>query len=150
MKGICNNHEFFYNILKCSIAQMYGHDRDTEEELKRKIQAGEISPQDLREQRLPGPLCFIAWLRYMSRNSSYADIHIMMATSMMWNIRLTLLYAESLKEVRFRHHKRIAQVDMVMVLCQDTEHIVSAGEFLISAYVFFIRDCHKRCKNSWV
>ena len=56
LKGICNNHEFFYNILKCSIAQTYGHDRDTEEELKRKIQAGEISPQDLREQRLPGPL----------------------------------------------------------------------------------------------
>ena len=149
-KGICNNHEFFFNLFKCSIAQTYGHDRDTEEELQRKIEAGEISPQDLREQRLPGPFSFLAWLRYMSRNSSYADIHIMMATSMMWNIRLTLLYAESLKEVRFRHHKRIAQADMVMVLCQDTEHIVSAGKFFISSYAFFIRDHRKHCKNPWV
>ena len=131
LKGICNSHEFFFNLFKCSIAQTDGHDRDTEEELQRKIEAGEISPQDLREQRLPGPFSFLAWLRYMSRNSSYADIHVMMATSMMWNIRLTLLYAESLKEVRFRHHKRIAQADMVMVLCQDTEHIISAGKFFV-------------------
>ena len=143
LKGICNNHEFFFNLFKCSIAQTCGHDRDTEENLQRKIEAGEITPQDLREQRLPGPFSFLAWLRYVSRNSSYADIHIMMATSMMWNIRLTLLYAESLKEVRFRHHKRIAQADMVMVLCQDTEHIVSAGKF-------FVRDCRKHCKNLWV
>ena len=150
LKGICNNHEFFFNLFKCSIAQTYGHDRDSEEELQRKIEAGEISPQDLREQRLPGPFSFLAWLRHMSRNSSYADIHIMMATSMMWNLRLTILYAESLKEVRFRHHKRIAQADVVMVLCQDTEHIVSTGEFLVSTYVYFIRDCRKRCENSWV
>ena len=72
LKGICNNHEFFFNLFKCSIAQTYGHDRDTEGELQRKIEAGEISPQDLREQRLPGPFSFLAWLRYMSRNSSYA------------------------------------------------------------------------------
>ena len=150
LKGICNNHEFFFNLFKCSIAQTYGHDRDTEEELQRKIEAGEITPQDLREQRLPGPFSFLAWLRYMSRNSSYADIHIIMATSMMWNIRLTLLYAESLKEVRFRHHKRIAQADMVMVLCQDTKHIVSAGKFFVSGYAFFVRDRRKHCKNPWV
>ena len=150
LKGICNNHEFFFNLFKCSIAQTYGHDRDTEEELQRKIEAGEISPQDLREQRLPGPFSFLAWLRYMSRNSSYADIHIMMATSMMWNIWLTLLYAESLKEVRFRHHKRIAQADMVMALCQDTEHIVSTCKFFVRGYSFFIRGCHKCCKNPWV
>ena len=150
LKGICNSHEFFFNLSKCSIAQTYGHDRDTEEELQRKIEAGEITPQDLREQRLPGPFSFLAWLRYMSRNSSYADIHIMMATSMMCNIRLTLLYAESLKEVRFRHHKRIAQADMVMVLCQDTEHIINTGKFFVSGYVFFIRDCRKGHKNPWV
>ena len=150
LKGICNNHEFFFNLFKCSIAQTYGHDRDSEEELQRKIEAGEISPQDLREQRLPGPFSFLAWLRHMSRNSSYADIHIMMATSMMWNLRLTSLYAESLKEVHFQHHKRIAQADVVMVLCQDMEHIVSAGEFLVSTYVFCVRNCRKRCENSWV
>ena len=150
LKGICNSHAFFFNLFKCSIAQTYEHVRDTEKKLQRKIEAGEITPQDLREQRLPGPFSFLAWLRYMSRNSSYADVHIMMATSMMWNIRLTLLYAESLKEVRFRHHKRIAQADMVMVLCQDTKHIVSVGKFFVSGYAFFVRDHHKHHKNPWV
>ena len=54
IKGICNNH-LFYNLFHVSIAQTYGHVRDTEEELQRKIDAGTIGPQDLREQRRPGP-----------------------------------------------------------------------------------------------
>ena len=143
-KGICNHHEFFYNLFHCSIAQTYGCIRDTEEELQRKIDAGKIGPQDLREQRMPGPFSFIGWLRYMLRNSSYADIHIFMTVSMLWNIRVTLLYAESLKEVRFRHHKRIAQADMVLVLCQDTEHIVSAGRFFVSAHAILVSGFSKR------
>ena len=36
---------------------------------------------------------------------------------------------------------------MVMVLCQDTEHIVSAGKFFVSTYSFFVRDRRKRCKK---
>ena len=144
IKGICNNHAFFYNLFHCSIAQTYGCVRDTEQELQRKIDAGKIGPQDLREQRMPGPFSFIGWLRYMVRNSSYADIHIFMAVSMLWNIRVTLLYAESLKEVRFRHHKRIAQADMVLVLCQDTEHIVSAGRFFVSTRIILVSGGSKR------
>ena len=57
LKGICNSHELF-NLFKCSIAQTYGHDRDTEEELQRKIEAGEITPQDLRETEITWPLQF--------------------------------------------------------------------------------------------
>ena len=124
LKAICNNHEFFFNLYKCSIAQTYGCDRDPEEELARR----KADAQYLREQRMPGPFSFMTYLRYMLKNSSYADIHIMMTASMMRNLRITILYAESCMETRIRHHKRIAQTDMVLVLCQDTEYIVSAGK----------------------
>ena len=81
LKAICNNHEFFFNLYKCSIAQTYGCDRDPEEELARR----KADAQYLREQRMPGPFSFMSYLRYMLKNSNYADIHIMMTASMMWN-----------------------------------------------------------------
>ena len=139
LKAICNNHEFFFNLYKCSIAQTYGCDRDPEEELARR----KADAQYLREQRMPGPFSFMTYLRYMLKNSSYADIHIMMTASMMWNLRITILYAESCMETRIRHHKRIAQADMVLVLCQDTKHIVSAGKIFRSGYTIFVRSRRK-------
>ena len=83
LKAICNNHEFFFNLYKCSLAQTYGCDRDPEEELARR----KADAQYLREQRMPGPFSFMTYLRYMLKNSSYADIHIMMTASMMWNLQ---------------------------------------------------------------
>ena len=144
LKAICNNHQFFYNLFHVSIGYTYGCIRDTPEELQRKIDNNLIKAQDLREQRMPGPFSFLSYLWYMSKNSSYADIHIMMTMSMIWNLRLTVLYAESLKEVRFRHHKTISKADLVFVLCQDTEHIVSAGRYFVSASSYFVRVCGKR------
>ena len=130
VKGLCNNHKFFFDLFKRSIAMTYGLSRDSEEELQRKIAEGSISAQDLREQRLPGPFSFIGFLKHMLNNSTYADTHILMTMSMMWNLRLTVVYAETLREIRYRHHKRLAQADMVFVVSSETEHFVSAGKRL--------------------
>ena len=66
--------------------------------------------------------------RFMLRPSAYADSHIIMVMSMIWNIWITVVYANNCHELRFRHHKQLAQADLVMVVCQETEHFVSAGK----------------------
>ena len=125
MKAICNNHEFFFNLYKCSLAQTYGCDRDPEEELARR----KADAQYLREQRMPGPFSFMTYLRYMLKNSNYADIHIMMTASMMWNLMITILYAESCMETRIHHHKRIAQANNARIFRSD--------------YIIFVRSRRK-------
>ena len=70
------------------------------------------------------------FLKFMSKSSSYADVHILLAMSMIWQLRITCLYADNLHELRFRHHKRLAQADLVIVACSSTDHFVSAGKRL--------------------
>ena len=128
IKAICNYHEFFHNLFKQSLANTYGVHRDTEEELQEKIAQNQIDAQDLADQRMPGPFSFVSFLKFMLQPSAYADSHLIMVMSMIWNIRITVVYATNCHELRFRHHKRLAQADLVMVVCNETEHFVSAGK----------------------
>ena len=130
VKAIASHHDFFYLPFKRNIAMTYGLDRDPPEVLQERIRAGTISAQDLREQQLPGPFSFASYLRHMIRDSSCGDSKIIMAMSMIWNIKITCLYAESLFEIRFRHNQRITKADMVLVLSSETEHYVAAGKRL--------------------
>ena len=59
-----------------------------------------------------------------------------MAMSMIWNIKITCLYAETLFEIRFRHNQRITKAEMVLVLSSETEHHVITGKHL---YYFYKR-----------
>ena len=77
------------------------------------------------------------------RNSSYGDANIVMAISMMWNLRVTCIYAETLFEIHFRHSLRVAKADMVFVLSSSTEHYVTAGKcftFFVSSPKILVRD----------
>ena len=73
-----------------------------------------------------------------------------MAMSMIWQLRITCLYAETLHELRFRHHKRIAQADLVFVVCSESDHFLSAGKqlYFISKVDYGFVSTH--CKFSWV
>ena len=122
--------EFFYLLLKRSIASTYGLTRDPPDVLQDKINKGTITPQDLREQRMPGPFSFVAYLRYLLQDSTYGDANVVLVMSMLWQLRITCLIAESLFEIRFRHNQRLSKADMVLVLCQETEHYVAAGKRL--------------------
>ena len=128
IKVISHSHRFFFNLFKRSIAATYGLDRDTPEEIQQKIAAKKITEQELREASYPGPFSFHSWLKFMLKNSSYGDAMIVMAMSMLWNLKITVLNAERLFEIRFRHNSIISKADMVLVQSSQTEHYVAAGK----------------------
>ena len=117
-------------LYKQSLAMTYGCYRYSEEELQWRIANRKITGEDLADQRMPGPFSFISFLQFMLKPSTYADSHIIMVMSMIWNIQITVVYTNNCHELRFRHHKRLAQADLVMVVCQETEHFISAGKRL--------------------
>ena len=130
VKVMAAHHEFFYLLFKCNIAETYGISRHSPQELEQRILANTISPQDLREQRMPGPFSFAGYLRHMYQNSTYGDSMVLMVMSMVWNLKVTCVIAESLFEIRYRHNEIITKADMVVVFNQDTEHYVAAGKRL--------------------
>ena len=130
VKAMASHHEFFYLLFKRSIATTYGIDRHPPEVLEQRIKDGTISPQDLREQQMPGPFSFAGYCRHMIKDSTYGDSMTLMVMSMLWNLRITCVVAESLFEIRFRHNEIITKADVVYVFSQDTEHYVAAGKRL--------------------
>ena len=128
IKVISHSHQFFFNLFKRSIAATYGLDRDTPEQIQQKIASEKITEQELREANYPGPFSFHSWLRFMLKNSSYGDAMIVMAMSMLWNLKITVLNAERLFEIRFRHNSIISKADMVLVQSSETEHYITAGK----------------------
>ena len=70
-----------------------------------------------------------------------------MAICMMWNLRETCIYAETLFEICFRHSLRVAKADMVFVLPSSTEHYVAAGKHL---HIFHKGTFGKCLQNAWV
>ena len=100
VQAMATHHEFFYLLFKRSIATTYGLHRHPPEELQKRIREGTISAQDLREQQMPGPFSFAGYCRYMYQNSTYGDSLVVMVMSMVWNLKITCLIAESLFEIQ--------------------------------------------------
>ena len=128
IKVISHSHQFFFNLFKRSIAATYGLDIGTLlSRFSKRLQPRKITEQELREASYPGPFSFHSWLKFMLKNSSYGDAMIVMAMSMLWNLKITVLNAERLFEIRFRHNSIISKADMVLVQSSQTEHYITAG-----------------------
>ena len=130
VKVLCHHHEFFYGYLSHAIGMTYGHDRLAPDVLQDRIKKKAIFADDLRDQRLPGPLSFIDWVKMVLEESAYGDDLVILVMSLIWQIKITVLYADDLTEKKFRHNQRITQVEMLLVYSADTQHFVGAGKGL--------------------
>ena len=109
---------------------IYGVERLEPAVLAEKIKKKELSTDDIRDQRLPGPLSFIDWIKLVLKESAYGDEIVILVMSLLWQLKITVLYADDLSERKFRHNQRITQVDMLLVYSGDTQHFVGAGRGL--------------------
>ena len=128
VRAICHHHSFFYGYLSHAIGKTYGHDRMDLAVLEENIRKKKTSADGIRDQRLPGPLSFIDWIKLILQESAYGDELATMVMSLLWQMKITVLYAEDLTERKFRHSQRISQVEMLLVYCSDTQHFVGAGK----------------------
>ena len=128
VKVVSYSHSFFYQLFKRTISTIYGLNRMTPAEYQAKVDAKTLTDEEKWEYNLPGPFSFYGWLKYMLQNSSYGDSCIVMAMSMLWQLRITVLSTERLFEIWFRHNQRVSKVDMLLVLSTMTDHYVAAGK----------------------
>ena len=82
IKFMCTHHNFFYNHTKEIIRDLYG--------------GGETK----------GPFSFVGFLKYMLKRSSWADEIIINALSIMWQLPMTIIFTEDLRQLKIRHTKK--------------------------------------------
>ena len=150
VRALCFHHQFFYGYLSHAIGMIYGAERLDPAVLEQKIKKKEISADDLRDLRLPGPLSYIDWVKLVHQESTYGDEIVILVMSLLWQLKITVLYADDLSEKKFRHNQRITQVDMLLVYSSETQHFVGAGRGLTlfrSVYGFLGSGHRKRWSN---
>ena len=122
---ICEHPDFFLRKLEIGIKGTYGGNRLTKEEYKKKEQDGTLEPDEIKDYSAPGPFSLVEYLEYIWKDGTWGDETFMAALSMQWQLASTVLNAEHLYEVRMRHDRDLAEVDLVVVHCGQN-HFVGA------------------------
>ena len=123
---VCENHEFFFNLLKVAIAEEYGAARSkTRGKKKKKTDAGTAEDDD---HQTPGPLSFCSLLEHILKRESWGDKIVILLFSFIWQIRITILMTPAKDELRVRHNLSLlnSNLDMVLVL-GGTNHFSGTG-----------------------
>ena len=125
---VCKQPKFFYNYLKFSIASVYGQVRPDEQELARKEKKGKITGLQSGDYRLPGPFTFIEFLEHILEDGTWGDDHVLTLMSCIWQIKITILNAQTLGEIRIRHNTRLEDVDLIVVQIAG-DHYMGCGKY---------------------
>ena len=118
-------HIFMYNVISDFSAATpasegrvkgnYGHARLTKSQYKKKDRDGTLTPEERRDFNEPGPFSLVTYLEAFLDKGFYGDEITLVLMSMMWQIRITVLQAETQIQTKIRHSNTLALRDMVLV-----------------------------------
>ena len=133
---LASHKEFFFNLLKEHIRGTYGFPRLSDEEYQQKYNDGLLTDQEVQDHNCPGPFSFHSYLSALLNPEMWGDEQVLCFCSMMWQIGLTVVSAETFTQIRFRHRSSLERADGVLVMCQG-QHYVPACKY--SSFVPLIR-----------
>ena len=125
---LANHKEFFFNLLKEHIRGTYGFPRLSDEEYQQKYDDGLLTDQEVQDHNCPGPFSFHSYLSALLNPEMWGDEQVLCLCSMMWQIGLTVVSAETFTQIRFRHRSSLERADGVLVMCQG-QHYVPACKY---------------------
>ena len=119
--------DFFFKYLQYNLASVYGQNRPTEEEVAAMEKEGSIKPQQAHDYRLPGPFTFTEFVEYLLKDGTWGDDHVLTLISLMWQIKITILNADTLGETHIRHDCRLSDAELVVVFIGG-DHYMGTGK----------------------
>ena len=118
--------DFFLNLIDDHIQAIYGAKKMPAEEYLAKQKAGKLKPSEIDDQESPGPFSFCTYLEYLLLSHTWGDYAVLLIVSMMWQVKITVVLAESLHQERIRHDSKMRDADLILVYC-GSNHYVPAG-----------------------
>ena len=125
---VCNLVENLYSMLHVNIKGNYGHARLSKTQYKKKERAGTLTPDEKRDFNEPGPFSLVTYLQVFLDKGFYCDEITLVLVSMMWQIRITVLQAETQIQTKIRHSNVLALTDMVLIRTSRL-HYFPASEY---------------------
>ena len=117
------NFEMLWPLLHVCILNNFGHHRLSEEEFQAKMADGTITDAEREAYSEPGPFYVHAYLQSLLKPSFYGDELCLLIISMIWKVRVTVLHAETLLAIKFRHMNLSMKADIILVHCSGSHYI---------------------------
>ena len=140
---ITQNHGFCFTVLKSILLAEYGHLRLTEQQYCKKLMDNTLSDEEEERYEKPGPFSLISYLEYLMDPSSWGDHGVLLMISMMWQVTVTVLVAESLKMIRIRHSRELERADFLLVLAGKNHYL---GTCKLNFYIVSFGSRYRRIK----
>ena len=104
----------------------------------RKMMDDTITEEVEERQKKTGPFSFITYLQALLESTFWGDHGVICMVSMMWQVPITLLTAETLKLDKVRHGRPLEKTDLLLIRAGHN-HYLGACEysFLLSAILVF-------------
>ena len=112
---ITQNHGFCLTVLKTLILAEYGQTRLSQEDFVRKMMNNTITEEEEEKQKKPGPFSLVTYLQALLEPTFWGDHGVVCMVSMMWQVPLTLLTAETLKLHKVRHDRPLEKTDLLLI-----------------------------------
>ena len=134
---ITQNHGFCFTVLKTLILAEYGQLRLPHDEFVRKMMNNTITDEEEERQKKPGPFSLVTYLQALLEPTFWGDHGVVCMVSMMWQVSLTVLTAETLKLHKVRHDRLLEKTDLLLIRAGHN-HYLGACEYsflLLSAFL---------------
>ena len=133
---MAQNADYCLNFYGDTIKGVYGGKRMSQAKYERKKKVGTFTPRQIHDQNEPGPFSFLGFLRYHLNDNSWDDEVLVDVCGKMWQIAITVVYAETLVEQRFRHDRELGDGDMVLVFCGGNHYCAAGTHFTIFLFLW--------------
>ena len=110
-------------MLKEHIRGNYGHLRLSKQQYEKKCADNTLTDEEREDYLTPGPFSFATYLHALLNPRFWGDEICLVGISMMWQVKITVLNADTLHTIRIRHTNILHRADMVLVHCEGNHYI---------------------------
>ena len=118
-----HNVEFLYPIISVHIQGNYGHLRLSEDDYKNKKRLGTLTQEEKDDCEASGSVSLVTYLKALIKKKFYGDEIVNIVISMMWQVCISILNAETLRQMKIRTSNKINKVDIALAHCQCNHYI---------------------------
>ena len=138
---IINMAEYLFLLLQVHIKGNYGHLRLTKRQYEAKERDSTLTDQERTEYFEPGPFSLVSYVEAFLARDFYGDEITLVLISMMWQMCITVIHAETLFQTKICHSNTLHLADMVLFRMR-LNHYFPASKSLILLLFCNVRLCH--------
>ena len=129
-----NMAEYLFPLLQVHIKGNYGHLRLTKRQYEAKEREGTLTDQERTEYLEPGPFFFVSYIEAFLARDFYGDEITLVLISMMWQMSITVIHAETLFQTKIHHSNTIHLADMVVFRTRLNHYFPTSKSLIMSLF----------------